>query len=84
MDPCIDIPTIIAFVDHCIEALCRGLRSLGTYTRVAGEQIYIGSIYDAIVDTDIIARSADYVENLEQDYIPLERTTALNTIMLAH
>ncbi|KXN91990.1 hypothetical protein AN958_11050 [Leucoagaricus sp. SymC.cos] len=31
------MPSAVAFVDHCVDVLFRGLRSLSAYTRVAGE-----------------------------------------------
>ncbi|KAJ3562812.1 hypothetical protein NP233_g9344 [Leucocoprinus birnbaumii] len=50
------MPSAVAFVDHCVDVLFRGLRSLSTYTRVA----------------------ADYIESLEQEYLPHGRTIALD------
>lgn len=50
------MPSAVAFVDHCVDVLFRGLRSLSTYTRVAG----------------------DYIESLEQEYLPHGRTITLD------
>lgn len=33
------MPSAVAFVDHCVDVLFRGLRSLSTYTQVAGEDL---------------------------------------------
>lgn len=33
------MPSAVAFVDHCVDVLFRGLRSLSTYTQVAGKHV---------------------------------------------